>query len=479
MAFTFTAGGVIAGTFIALGGRVDIGVMAALLLLIMLHGTSDAKDCAAPSGGKIALVAVPGIMLTGIAYVLNGDAVLAFACALALALGCMLKYFAASPCVLGSWAHHERRAQHILLLTVALAFMDVGLQREPLVVAQLVAFSVGFAVAVAAVCALLLGVEVWNPYTAAQHRMYALDLTVVVAMLGTGFTVAALTSADVGALVQWLGTASVLQHRPVAAQALLETSFLGIVRPTAVLSGAAVCLFVLAARTLQIVQRAVPGVAPFLVHVSHRGCLTHNAAALTFNGLPKTSSALTALLQVLDEFNAKATFFVTAQQASEGLDALEVVVAAGHEVGVLGSYRATNSTEAISAMDAAFDIVQSVLGAAPVWFRPSAGTRDLAVLRHANIKGMAVALWSVYPADWSANVQQIHQAVKEQVVLGGEVIALHAAEPKHINPVSTSKTPVFDAAAATESTLKALSDGMAVKTLSGLCPNYGLGNEVW
>jgi len=479
MAFTFTAGGVIAGTFVALGGRVDIGVMAALLLLIMLHGTSDAKDCAAPSGGKIALVAVPGIMLTGIAFVLNGDAILAFACALALALGFVLKQFSASPCVLGSWAHHERRAQHILLLTVALAFMDVGLQREPLVVSQLVAFSVGFAVSVAAVSILLLGVEVWNPYTAAQHRMYALDLGVVVAMLGTGFTVAALTSADVGALGQWVANSSLLQHRGAAAQALLDTSFLGIVRPTAVLSGAAVCLFVLAARTLQIVQRAVPGVAPFLVHVSHRGCLTHNAAALTFNGLPKTSSALTALLGVLDEFHAKATFFVTAQQASEGLDALEVIVATGHEVGVLGSNRATNSTEAISAMNAAFDLVEAVVGSAPVWFRPSAGTRDLAVLRHANVKGMAVALWSVYPADWNSSAEQVHQAVKEQAKLGGEVIALHAVEPKHINPVSAAKTPAFDAVVAAESTLQALPAGMAVKTLSDLCPSYGLGNEVW
>ncbi len=479
MAFTFTAGGVIAGSFVALGGRVDIGVMAALLLLVMLHGTSDAKDCAAPSGGKVALVAVPGIMLTGSAFILNGDAVLALACGLALVLSFILKFFADTPCVLGSWAHHERRAQHILLLTVALAFMDVGLQLEPLVVAQLVAFAVGFALAVALVCLLLLGVEVWNPYTAAQHRMYALDLAVVASMLCTGFTVASLTSADVSAAVNWLADTPIAQHRPAAAQSMLETSFFGIVRPTAVLSGAAVCLFVLAARTMQIVQRAVPGVAPFLVHMSHRGCISHNAVALTFNGLPKTSSALAALLGVLAEFGARATFFVTAQQASEGLDALEALVEAGHEIGVLGSNRATNSTEAVNAMNAAYDLVLAVTGKAPVWFRPSAGTRDMAVLRHANHKGMAVALWSVYPADWSATSGQIFEAVKQQVRLGGEVIALHAGEPKHINPMPTAKMPLFDAVAAAESTLKALSPDMAVKTMSALCPNHGLGNEVW
>jgi hypothetical protein len=254
---------------------------------------------------------------------------------------------------------------------------------------------------------------------------------------------------------------------------------MGIIRPTAVLSAAAVCVFVLAARTMQIVQRAVPGVAPFVAHVSHRGCLTHHAAALTFNGLPTRSTDVSALLTVLEEFNAKATFFVTAQQASEGIDAMEAVVAAGHEVGVLGSTRARNSVETIRAMNAALDMISTVTGKQPVWFRPCSGTRDTTVMRHANHLGMAVALWSVYPAAWSATSAQIIEAVHAQVKLGGEVIALHAVEPKHINPVAKGKQPSFDAVMATESTLKAIPSGISILSMSGLCPNHGLGNEVW
>ena len=478
-AYSLVVGSAVGGTFISFGGRTDVGVCGALLLLWLLVVSSDTRDHGAPTKGRVALAAVPAIIMTGIAFIQNGDALLAVSVPLALGLAVTLAAYANMPCPLGPWAHNERRAQSVLLVVFSMVFIDFGLSGQAAAVGQLLAFSFGFAVAAGAVAALALGVEVWNPYNATQHRLFALDLSVVVFMGIVGVSVVLCTSADAQAAVQAAVGAFAWADRAAAAQYLDSHSLVGGLPRLAVLAGAALCLLVLAARLLQVMHRAVPGVSPLLAHMTHRGCITLPHVAITFNGAPRSHSELVALLQLLADKGAKGTFFFTGHEAASNVHAIDHIMDAGHEVGVLGASGAPSTAFAVMDMEEAYSTILTATGKAPAWYRPADGIRDVALLRAANGMGMAGALWSVYPADWASTPSAVLAGVKDQIRFGGEILCLHLSEPDQVVPHPAVVPETLDIITATSAVFDALQEGISVVTMSALDPHQGTGTEVW
>ena len=127
--------------------------------------------------------------------------------------------------------------------------------------------------------------------------------------------------------------------------------------------------------------------------------------ALTFDDGP--NPAITPkLLDLLDRFQARATFFVIGKHARECPDLLKETAARGHIIG--------NHTDAhpnlfwlkpdqitVELRCCNFSI-KAATGTAARWFRPPYGFRNPWVVPAARELGQRVVMWTLIPGDWRA-----------------------------------------------------------------------------
>jgi peptidoglycan-N-acetylglucosamine deacetylase len=127
--------------------------------------------------------------------------------------------------------------------------------------------------------------------------------------------------------------------------------------------------------------------------------------ALTFDDGP--NPAITPkLLDLLDRFKARATFFVIGKHARECPDLLKETAARGHVIG--------NHTDAhpnlfwlkpdqitVELRCCNFSIVAAT-GAPPRWFRPPFGFRNPWVVPMARELNQRLVMWTLIPGDWRA-----------------------------------------------------------------------------
>jgi peptidoglycan-N-acetylglucosamine deacetylase len=127
--------------------------------------------------------------------------------------------------------------------------------------------------------------------------------------------------------------------------------------------------------------------------------------ALTFDDGP--NPAITPkLLDLLDRFHARATFFVIGKHARECPDLLKETAARGHVIG--------NHTDAhpnlfwlksdqitVELRCCNYSIVAAT-GAPPHWFRPPFGFRNPWVVPMARELHQRVVMWTLIPGDWMA-----------------------------------------------------------------------------
>jgi len=127
--------------------------------------------------------------------------------------------------------------------------------------------------------------------------------------------------------------------------------------------------------------------------------------ALTFDDGP--NPAITPkLLDLLDRFKARATFFVIGKHARECPDLLKETAARGHVIG--------NHTDAhpnlfwlkpdqitVELRCCNYSIVAAT-GAPPRWFRPPFGVRNPWVVPTARELNQRVVMWTLIPGDWRA-----------------------------------------------------------------------------
>lgn len=127
--------------------------------------------------------------------------------------------------------------------------------------------------------------------------------------------------------------------------------------------------------------------------------------ALTFDDGP--NPAITPkLLELLDRYNARATFFIIGKHARECPELVKETAARGHIIG--------NHTDAhpnlfwlkpdritVELRCCNFSI-KAATGAPPRWFRPPFGFRNPWVVPAARELGQRVVMWTLIPGDWRA-----------------------------------------------------------------------------
>jgi peptidoglycan/xylan/chitin deacetylase (PgdA/CDA1 family) len=171
--------------------------------------------------------------------------------------------------------------------------------------------------------------------------------------------------------------------------------------------------------------------------------------ALTFDDGP--NPAITPkLLDLLDRFKVRATFFVIGKHARECPDLLKETAARGHVIGNhtdahpnLFWFKPDQITVELRCCN--YSIVAAT-GAPPRWFRPPFGTRNPWVVPVARELNQRVVMWSLIPRDWRATSSEwliprmASIAKRAQRNLGatgaattGDILCLHDGSHRQLN----------------------------------------------
>lgn len=189
-------------------------------------------------------------------------------------------------------------------------------------------------------------------------------------------------------------------------------------------------------------------------HAKHSICLT-------FDDGPDPDYT-PRLLDILDRYNAKATFFVLGEAAEAHPELVQQVVSAGHAVGN-HSYRhnhpwALSYDRAQREVSTASRVLKEITGSAPHWFRPPFGRLRTAMLRQAQSEKMATVLWSRSIIDWGIMGTKAGIARRLSRINPGEIVLLHDGK-------RTSNSPGYTCECLPEFLRSLAQQGLAAKSL--------------
>ncbi|MCL1970029.1 MAG: polysaccharide deacetylase family protein, partial [Candidatus Bathyarchaeota archaeon] len=154
---------------------------------------------------------------------------------------------------------------------------------------------------------------------------------------------------------------------------------------------------------LLLVSMTVCGIIPANASTSDNNVGPNKKIALTFDDGP--SAYTSRLLDILNENNAKATFFVKGTSISTYSNVLMRALSQGCEIaGHTWSHRdltTLTSDEIRQELQSTNDALYDTLGIYPDIFRPPFGNFDENVVNVSNELGLAIILWAVTSLDWA------------------------------------------------------------------------------
>jgi peptidoglycan-N-acetylglucosamine deacetylase len=176
-------------------------------------------------------------------------------------------------------------------------------------------------------------------------------------------------------------------------------------------------------------------IAPSIYH----GPRSRRAIALTFDDGP--SPATPQLLEILDTYGAKATFFECGVNTRRLPDIARAVLQAGHEIGNHTDTHpmlSLHSGEAIfREMSRAQETIRDTTGATPKLFRAPYGVRWFGMRRAQRQLGLMGVMWSAIGLDWKLGGQAIAQRLLAAAE-NGAIFCLHDGRETSHAPDITS-----------------------------------------
>jgi len=143
---------------------------------------------------------------------------------------------------------------------------------------------------------------------------------------------------------------------------------------------------------------------PHIVGCTHHGPLVRyhgsghrKQVALTFDDGP--SAYTSSVIKILDQHNAKGTFFAIGQEVGGHQSTLRRAVRHGHEIGNHTMHHGV--APPASDLRATSSLIRRASGFKPCSFRPVGGAINLAVARGARSAGMTTVVWDVDTRDWA------------------------------------------------------------------------------
>lgn len=158
-----------------------------------------------------------------------------------------------------------------------------------------------------------------------------------------------------------------------------------------------------------------------------RGKTDSEAIALTFDDGPSEDTE--SILNVLREYDVKATFFMVGSQVERLPDVARRVVREGHQIGnhslshSIYLYQAPSATR--RELEESQQVIVRVTGVTPTVARPPCGVRTPAYFAAAHRLGLKTIQWTVAGFDWKPiSAKEIAENVLKEV-LPGSIVLLH------------------------------------------------------
>lgn len=165
--------------------------------------------------------------------------------------------------------------------------------------------------------------------------------------------------------------------------------------------------------------------------------VANKTIALTFDDGPGPYTE--KLLDILDKYDAKATFFLIGSKVSARANTLRRMQSRGHQLGNHSwSHPELNKISAeqlASEIDQTNNAIKQAVGIKPNIIRPPYGAFNRTVLEQFRQRGMSSILWSVDTRDWADRNSEI---VCSRAVAGahnGAVILMHDIHQTSVNAV--------------------------------------------
>ncbi len=188
--------------------------------------------------------------------------------------------------------------------------------------------------------------------------------------------------------------------------------------------------------------------------------------ALTFDDGPHPRKT-DAILDLLEEYGIRATFFVIGENAGYYQEPLRRAVSLGHEIGNHtfrhGRTARLTAGELEEEIRRTEEALFAVANVKTTLFRPPEGVCSDAVLTAARHLGYRVILWNVDTRDWDkASTEDIVKHVRENVK-NGSILLFHDYTAPGTNTLAALKQLIPEL----------LSQGYEFVTVSELCPQKG------
>ena len=159
--------------------------------------------------------------------------------------------------------------------------------------------------------------------------------------------------------------------------------------------------------------------------------------ALTFDDGPGPHTA--HLLDILDQYGAKATFFLIGSKVSGQASVVRSIQARGHQLGNHSwshpELPKLSADQIAGEIDHTNEAIKQATGVKPSILRPPYGAVNGVVLEQLRARGMSSILWSVDTRDWADRNSQI---VCSRAIAGahpGAVILMHDIHQTSVNAV--------------------------------------------
>jgi peptidoglycan/xylan/chitin deacetylase (PgdA/CDA1 family) len=170
------------------------------------------------------------------------------------------------------------------------------------------------------------------------------------------------------------------------------------------------------------------------------GDRNRNVVALTFDDGPKPEFCQ-PILDILDRFGAKATFFVVGREAQENPDLIMRMEDSGHEIGNhTYSHIAVKDKpvgEALGDIQKCSEVIYNITGKQPKYFRPPGGGYNTGLSNGMKKMGLKTVYWSFnavdyiettpgyeVPEDFQAMAKELSKRIVDKVT-PGTIILLH------------------------------------------------------
>jgi len=138
------------------------------------------------------------------------------------------------------------------------------------------------------------------------------------------------------------------------------------------------------------------------------------------------------ILDILDKYNIKSTFFIEGRWASNNPELLRSIVNRGHEIGNHGyshkNHSKLNREENYEEIKKAEEVIKSITGITTDLFAPPSGDFNKLTVQVAEEMGYKVIMWSVDTIDWKREGTDVIVRRVLKKYHNGAIILMHPTE---------------------------------------------------